>query len=83
MVKSREKVDKIFTEKVVNAMETKDAEMILNQLRQGEIEAYRVTKADFLSFRAVLTNQEDFLHFRGNAQHGGETIYTYEPGWTK
>ncbi|MCM3761374.1 hypothetical protein M3212_11325 [Alkalihalobacillus oceani] len=64
-------------------METNEVEMILNQLRQRELEAYRVKKEDFLSFRAVLTAQEDFLHFRGNAQHGGETIYTYEPGWTK
>jgi hypothetical protein len=57
--------------------------MILQQLRSKEIETYRVSKGDFLTFCGELLKQEDAIDFRGNAQHGGETIYTYEPGWTK
>jgi hypothetical protein len=56
---------------------------ILQQLRNKEIESYRVSKSDFQDFCQTLLKQEDSIDFRGNAQHGGETIYTYEPGWTK
>jgi len=64
-------------------MSNEDILMILQQLRSKEIESYRVLKSDFLIFCRVLLKQEDAIDFRGNAQHGGETIYTYEPGWTK
>ncbi|MFC0558489.1 hypothetical protein [Halalkalibacter alkalisediminis] len=64
-------------------MNNEDILMILQQLRNKEIESYRVSKGDFLAFCGVLLKQEDAIDFRGNAQHGGETIYTYEPGWTK
>lgn len=32
---------------------------------------------EFLAFREVLVNRDDFKHFRGNAQHNGVIIYTY------
>jgi hypothetical protein len=60
-----------------------EAQSILEQLRNKEIESYTVTKEDFLDFRSVLVAQDDVKSFRGNAQHGGAAIYTYEPGWTK
>ncbi|MBP3952832.1 hypothetical protein [Bacillus suaedae] len=64
-------------------MEKEEVEVILDQLRSGELTFYRVKKEDFLSFRDVFIKQADMIDFRGNAQHGGETIYTYEPNWTK
>ncbi|WP_332697130.1 hypothetical protein [Halalkalibacter lacteus] len=56
---------------------------VLQKLRNNEVDSYRVAKEEFLHFCAVLLKQEDAIDFRGNAQHHGETIYTYEPGWTK
>jgi hypothetical protein len=56
---------------------------ILEKLRNNEVNSYRVSKQNFLFFRMLLLKQEDAINFRGNAQHGGETVYTYEPGWTK
>ncbi|WP_100373038.1 hypothetical protein [Bacillus sp. FJAT-45037] len=64
-------------------MTKEEAIRILDQLRNNEIESYRLSKENFLDFREVLFAQEDMKNFRGNAQHGGEAIYTYEPGWTK
>ncbi len=42
-----------------------------------EIKEYVVTKDVFYTFREVLVNREDFKHFIGNAQRGGQVIYTY------
>ncbi len=64
-------------------MQKEEIEEIIQQLRRKEIDSYRVMKVDFQDFRAVMAVQEDMIEFRGNAQHNGETIYTYEPGWTK
>ncbi|MFC0470789.1 hypothetical protein ACFFHM_09865 [Halalkalibacter kiskunsagensis] len=64
-------------------MNQEDVLDVLQKLRNNELDLYRVSKADFLHFCAVLLKQEDAIDFRGNAQHRGETIYTYEPGWTK
>ena len=50
---------------------------ILEQLEKGEISEYHVTKEEFLSFRQELVNREDFKHFRGIAQRGGEVVYQY------
>ncbi|MFD6429757.1 hypothetical protein ACFWEF_13700, partial [Bacillus velezensis] len=44
----------------------------INQMRTGEIKEFRVQKEHFLAFRAVLSKQEDFKHFRGIAQQGGD-----------
>jgi len=38
---------------------------------------YVVTKDVFYTFREVVVNREDFKHFIGNAQRGGQVIYTY------
>ncbi|BAB06046.1 hypothetical protein P4637_09520 [Halalkalibacterium halodurans] len=64
-------------------MSNDQAKLLLQQLRDGELESVRIEKNDFLIFRQVLAEQEDMKSFRGNAQRGGGVIYTYEPGWTK
>lgn len=64
-------------------MEKKEIEKIIDQLRKQEIDSYIVKKEDFSHFRAELVRQEDLNDFRGMAKHRGETIFTYEPGWTK
>ncbi|WP_043933512.1 hypothetical protein [Bacillus sp. EB01] len=51
---------------------------ILDQLRDGVLAEYYVTNEDFLPFRTVLVNREDFKHFRGIAQRGGGVIYEYQ-----
>ena len=50
---------------------------ILNQLRDGELNEYYVSKDKFLPFREVLVAREDFKHFRGIAQQGGHVVYRY------
>ena len=50
---------------------------ILDQLRDGELNEYHVTKEQFFIFREVLVNREDFKHFRGIAKQGGSVIYRY------
>lgn len=52
-------------------------ELLLEQLKQGEISSISVPKEDFLEMRKVLVEREDFKHFRGAAYHHGITIYTY------
>ncbi|KEK23619.1 hypothetical protein [Bacillus gaemokensis] len=58
-------------------MDEQLANTILDQLKNGEIEEYVVTKDVFYTFRDVIVNREDFKHFSGNAQRGGQIIYTY------
>lgn len=58
-------------------MDKQQVNMILDQLKNKEIEKYVVTKEVFYTFREVLVERQDFKHFRGNAQRGGEIIYTY------
>jgi predicted kinase len=50
---------------------------ILQDLSNRNIEEVLIKKEDFLIFRAELVKREDFKHFRGIAQHGGDIIYTY------
>ncbi|MFC4320526.1 hypothetical protein [Litchfieldia salsa] len=50
---------------------------IFNKLRDKELNEYRVSKKEFLAFRKVLVERDDFKHFRGIALHGGEVIYTF------
>ena len=52
-------------------------EKILQQLKEGEISSYKIKKEEFLNFREVLVKHEKFKHFRGEAQQGGDIIYTY------
>lgn len=58
-------------------MNERQAMELLNKLRDGEISELRVKKDDFSIFRTVLVQREDFKHFRGIAQQGGDVIYTY------
>ncbi|PEA55987.1 abortive phage infection protein [Bacillus pseudomycoides] len=58
-------------------MDIQQVNMILDQLKNNEIQEYIATKEVFYIFREVLVEREDFKHFRGNAQHGGKIIYTY------
>lgn len=50
---------------------------LLNQLANGEIEKFQVKKEDFLEFRLHLVKREDFKHFRGVAERGGNVTYYY------
>jgi hypothetical protein len=50
---------------------------ILNQLMNGSLSEYYVTKEDFMEFRAVLVKRKDFKHFRGIGQRGGDVLYQY------
>ncbi|ENQ3104838.1 hypothetical protein SAMN04488168_10288 [Bacillus sp. 491mf] len=58
-------------------MDKQQVNIILDQLKNKEIQEYIVTKEVFYTFREVLVAREDFKYFRGNAQHDGKIIYTY------
>ncbi|MBK5481396.1 hypothetical protein JFV29_05525 [Peribacillus sp. TH16] len=58
-------------------MDAQEAKDVLDKLANLEMDEFRIKKEDFLGFREVLVKREDFKHFRGNAQHNGEIIYTY------
>lgn len=50
---------------------------ILEQLREGTLSEYYVKREDFLPFRTVLVKRDDFKHFRGIGQRGGDVLYQY------
>jgi hypothetical protein len=50
---------------------------ILNQLMNGNLSEYYVKQEDFMAFRAVLVKRQDFKHFRGIGQRGGDVLYQY------
>lgn len=58
-------------------MDEQTIQTILDQLRDGELNEYHVSKEQFIDFRNILVNREDFKHFRGIAQQGGSIIYRY------
>ncbi len=58
-------------------MNEQEAQAILDQLANREIKEYRVTKEHFMEFRQQLVKRSDFKHFRGDAGHNGEVVYTY------
>ncbi|WP_409305224.1 hypothetical protein [Peribacillus sp. SCS-155] len=58
-------------------MTEQEVNEILDKLASREIEAHLVEKHEFLAFRNVLVKREDFKHFRGIAQHGGNVLYQY------
>ncbi|PHI49012.1 hypothetical protein B9T64_03025 [Bacillus halotolerans] len=58
-------------------MRPEDITEQIEQLRIGEIKELRVQKEHFLDFRAVLSKQDDFKHFRGIAQQGGDVVFQY------
>lgn len=51
---------------------------ILEKLKDGTLSEYYVTKENFLDFRAELVKREDFKHFRGIGQRGGDVTYQYQ-----
>jgi hypothetical protein len=50
---------------------------ILDKLMNGELSEYYVKKDEFMEFRKVLVKRQDFKHFRGIGQHGGDVLYQY------
>ncbi|MDR4946197.1 hypothetical protein [Neobacillus cucumis] len=50
---------------------------ILNKLMTGELSEYFVKNDEFLDFRKVLVKRQDFKHFRGIGQRGGDVLYQY------
>ncbi|MEC3759087.1 hypothetical protein P9160_17175 [Bacillus halotolerans] len=58
-------------------MRPEDITEQIEQLRTGEIKELRVQKEHFLDFRAFLSKQDDFKHFRGIAQQGGDVVFQY------
>lgn len=58
-------------------MKEEHIQEVLDQLKDGTISEYYVSKEDFLPFRSVLVKRDDFKHFRGIAQRGGHVLYRY------
>lgn len=58
-------------------MNKETALQILEDLRTGKIQEQLIKKADFMTFREVLVEQEDKADFVGIAQKGGQVIYKY------
>lgn len=50
----------------------------LDNLKNGILSDYFVSKEDFLNFRKVLVKRPDFKHFRGIAQRAGAVVYQYK-----
>jgi len=50
----------------------------LEELKVGSLPSITLEKEEFLAFREVLVQREDFKHFRGTAKQGGIVIYTYD-----
>lgn len=66
-----------FIEKEMVELTNQEIQDILNKLRDGELEEYCVSKEDFMAFRKVLIEREDFKHFHGTAKRGGSIVYRY------
>ncbi|WP_071459262.1 hypothetical protein [Bacillus massilinigeriensis] len=58
-------------------MDRNEINAILDSLKTGEFQEYYVSKDEFLPFREVLVGREDFKHFSGIAQRGGDVLYRY------
>ncbi|KEZ52701.1 MULTISPECIES: hypothetical protein [Metabacillus] len=58
-------------------MDKQLANEVLDSLKSGEMNEYHVQKDSFLPFREVLVKRDDFKHFRGIAQQGGNVVYKY------
>lgn len=50
---------------------------ILEMLKNRQLSEYYIKKDDFLVFRKELVKRDDFKHFRGIAQRGGDVLYQY------
>ncbi|MEH7882986.1 hypothetical protein V7654_01555 [Bacillus sp. JJ1609] len=58
-------------------MDKEQAVRMLDSLKNKEVDEIFVSKQDFMIFREVIVNREDFKHYRGIAQRGGDVIYQY------
>lgn len=58
-------------------MNEERAQALLEQLKTGTLSEIFVKKDDFLVFRSALVKREDFKHFRGIGQRGGDVLYQY------
>lgn len=52
-------------------------QLMIEQLKNREIEKIEITKEEFLQFRELIVKDEMFKHFKGEAQQGGNVIYTF------
>lgn len=50
---------------------------MIEQLKSGEVKSVEISKEEFLQFREVLVKDEMFKHIRGEAQQGGNVIFTF------
>ncbi len=62
---------------VLGLMNEEFVSEVLGNLRSGELKEFYVNKQDFLLFRKVLVERDDFKHFRGIAQRNGDVLYQY------
>ncbi|MBM7578301.1 hypothetical protein [Jeotgalibacillus terrae] len=58
-------------------MTKEEVNVLLDQLKSGELTEVAVEKEDFDLFSSVLRVRDDFKHFRGIAGHYGKTVYHY------
>lgn len=58
-------------------MDEQSIKIVLDKLKNGELQEYHVSKEEFLNFRNNLIERDDFKHFRGIALQGGSIIYRY------
>lgn len=58
-------------------MNKEEIQSLFDQLKNGDIDKLDVKKQDFMAFRSVLVEREDFKHFRGTAHIGGDLTYQY------
>ncbi|WLR53689.1 hypothetical protein LC048_14280 [Mesobacillus subterraneus] len=58
-------------------MDKEQAVRMLESLKYKEVEEIFVSKQDFMIFREFLVTRDDFKHFRGVAQRGGDVIFRY------
>ncbi|WP_102692841.1 hypothetical protein [Rummeliibacillus pycnus] len=49
----------------------------LEELKNGMIKEIKVDKNEFYALREALVEREDFKHFQGIAQQGGNIVYVY------
>lgn len=49
----------------------------LDELKNGTINEIKVDKNEFYELREALVGREDFKHFKGIAQQGGDIVYVY------
>ena len=51
--------------------------LMIDQLRNGEVNSIEINKAEYLQFREVLVKDAQFKHFRGEAKQGGNIVFTF------